>query len=57
MTPYSWKHIFAKALTRPFLLFAREPIIQLLGVYMAFIYGTMYSKPFFSPSPSTSISC
>jgi hypothetical protein len=38
----SWKRVFANALTRPFVMFAREPIIQLLGVYMAFIYGTMY---------------
>lgn len=33
-----WKRIFAKAIFRPFALFAREPIIQLLGVYMAFVY-------------------
>ena len=38
----TWQHIFAKALTRPFLLFYREPIVQLLGVYMAFIYGLLY---------------
>ncbi|EPQ50360.1 MFS polyamine transporter [Gloeophyllum trabeum ATCC 11539] len=37
-----WKSIFKHSLTRPFLLFAYEPIIQLLGIYMAFIYGTMY---------------
>ncbi|KAI0788016.1 MFS polyamine transporter [Fomes fomentarius] len=37
-----WKHIVVKALVRPFALFAREPIVQLLGVYMAFIYGTLY---------------
>ncbi|KAF8876578.1 MFS polyamine transporter [Infundibulicybe gibba] len=37
-----WKHIFAKALIRPFTLFAREPIVQLLGIYMAFIYGIFY---------------
>ncbi|EPQ50371.1 MFS polyamine transporter [Gloeophyllum trabeum ATCC 11539] len=37
-----WQKIFAKALTRPFQLFAYEPIIQLLGVYMAIIYGIMY---------------
>ncbi|PCH40176.1 MFS polyamine transporter [Wolfiporia cocos MD-104 SS10] len=37
-----WKQIFSKALVRPFKLFFREPIIQLLGVYMAFIYGTLY---------------
>ena len=27
---------------RPFALFVREPIIQLLGIYMAFVYGTLY---------------
>ncbi|CCM02926.1 uncharacterized protein FIBRA_05040 [Fibroporia radiculosa] len=37
-----WKHIFAKSLLRPFQLFFREPIIQLFGVYMAFVYGTLY---------------
>lgn len=35
---YSWKSIFTKALTRPFMLFACQPIIQLLGLYMAFVY-------------------
>lgn len=37
-----WKRIFAKALIRPFALFVREPIVQLLGIYMAFIYGILY---------------
>ncbi|KLO06430.1 MFS polyamine transporter [Schizopora paradoxa] len=37
-----WKHLFAKSIIRPFALFAREPIIQLLGAYMAFIYGILY---------------
>ncbi|KAI0749869.1 MFS polyamine transporter [Daedaleopsis nitida] len=37
-----WKHIVVKALIRPFALFFREPIVQLLGVYMAFLYGTLY---------------
>ncbi|CCM02927.1 uncharacterized protein FIBRA_05041 [Fibroporia radiculosa] len=41
-TDRHWKHIFAKALVRPFQLFFHEPIIQLLGIYMAFIYGTLY---------------
>ncbi|RXW11237.1 hypothetical protein EST38_g14617 [Candolleomyces aberdarensis] len=36
------KAIFSKALTRPFKLFALESIVQLLGVYMAFIYGIFY---------------
>ncbi|KAI0775003.1 MFS polyamine transporter [Trametes elegans] len=37
-----WKNIVTKALVRPFALFVREPIVQLLGIYMAFIYGTLY---------------
>ncbi|KAF8876577.1 MFS polyamine transporter [Infundibulicybe gibba] len=37
-----WKSIFSKALTRPFLLFLREPIIQLFGLYLAFVYGLFY---------------
>lgn len=37
-----WQQIFSKALFRPFTLFFREPIIQLLAVYMAYIYGVMY---------------
>ena len=39
----SWKVIFSKALVRPFKLFIFEPIVQLLGVYMAFVYGLLYS--------------
>jgi hypothetical protein len=39
----SWKAIFIKALVRPFKLFICEPIVQLLGVYMAFVYGLLYS--------------
>ncbi|KAG6816603.1 hypothetical protein H0H87_004695 [Tephrocybe sp. NHM501043] len=38
----SWNYIFGKALTRPFLIFGQEHIAQLLGVYMAFIYGIFY---------------
>lgn len=41
---HSWQTIVSKALVRPFALFVREPIVQLLGVYMAFIYGTLYRK-------------
>lgn len=37
-----WKDIFATALTRPFELFFRESIIQLLGLYMALVYGIFY---------------
>ncbi|KAF8964568.1 MFS polyamine transporter [Flammula alnicola] len=38
----SWQHIFRKALTRPFLLFCQEAIVQILGIYMAFVYGNFY---------------
>ncbi|KAI0648903.1 MFS polyamine transporter [Trametes meyenii] len=37
-----WKNLIKKALIRPFALFANEPIVQLLGLFMAFIYGTLY---------------
>ncbi|KAJ6621329.1 MFS polyamine transporter [Mycena sp. CBHHK59/15] len=37
-----WRATFHRALTRPVMLFVREPIIQLLGLYMAFVYGLMY---------------
>lgn len=37
-----WKDIFGRALTRPFALFVHEPIMQLLGLYMALIYGIFY---------------
>jgi hypothetical protein len=39
----SWKWMFSKALVRPFKLFVHEPIVQLLGLYMAFVYGLLYS--------------
>ncbi|KAJ3711263.1 MFS polyamine transporter [Lentinula guzmanii] len=38
----NWKYIVRTALIRPFVMFFREPILQLLGVYMAFIYGIFY---------------
>ncbi|TFY69980.1 hypothetical protein EVJ58_g103 [Rhodofomes roseus] len=34
--------LWRKSLTRPFIMFAQEPIIQLFGLYMAFIYGVIY---------------
>ncbi|KAG2356048.1 hypothetical protein BDR07DRAFT_1301433 [Suillus spraguei] len=37
-----WRTIIAKSLSRPFLLFVHEPILQLLGVYMAYVYGLLY---------------
>lgn len=42
----SWKDIFRIALTRPFVLFVYEPIIQLLGLYMALLYGNFYRMLF-----------
>ena len=45
----SWKKIFGNALIRPFFLFARESIVQLLGLYMAFIYGLLYCAFYHSP--------
>ncbi|KAG2753484.1 MFS general substrate transporter [Suillus brevipes Sb2] len=37
-----WRSIMAKSLRRPFVLFAHEPIVQLLGIYMAYLYGLLY---------------
>lgn len=33
-------------MVRPFALFIQEPIIQLLGIYMAYLYGTLYREYF-----------
>ena len=44
--PYSsgsWGAMFSKRLIRPFRLFIHEPIVQLLGFYMAYVYGLLYS--------------
>jgi len=38
----NWKTVMKTSLVRPFVLFFYEPIIQLLGAYMAFVYGLMY---------------
>ncbi|KAG2148766.1 MFS polyamine transporter [Suillus clintonianus] len=38
----SWRTFMAQSLGRPFALFAHEPIVQLLGVYMAYLYGLLY---------------
>jgi len=38
----SWQAVMIKALVRPFALFAQEPIIQLLSIYMSYLYGTFY---------------
>ncbi|KAI0050074.1 MFS polyamine transporter [Auriscalpium vulgare] len=34
--------LFRKAIVRSFMLFGTEPIVQLLGIYMAFVYGILY---------------
>ncbi|KAJ6604016.1 MFS polyamine transporter [Mycena sp. CBHHK59/15] len=36
------RRVLLTALTRPFHLLFAEPIVQLLGLYMAFVYGTLY---------------
>ncbi|KAF7364751.1 MFS polyamine transporter [Mycena venus] len=38
----TWQRIMIISVTRPFVLFIQEPIIQLLGAYMAFVYGLFY---------------
>lgn len=38
----SWKEHLLRSLVRPFVLFIQEPIIQLFGVYLAFVYGILY---------------
>ncbi|KAG2049912.1 hypothetical protein BDR06DRAFT_1023546 [Suillus hirtellus] len=40
----SWQTIMTKSLSRPFVLFVHEPIVQLLGIYMAYLYGLLYRK-------------
>jgi len=45
-----WKAIFNKALIRPFKVFMYEPIIQLLGLYTAFVYGIFYLYAMTIPS-------
>ncbi|KAG1744785.1 major facilitator superfamily domain-containing protein [Suillus lakei] len=37
-----WRTITSKALVRPFTLFFCEPIVQVLGVYMSYLYGIHY---------------
>lgn len=36
------KQAFAKALARPWALLFREPIVLLISIYMAILYGTLY---------------
>jgi hypothetical protein len=39
----SWGAMVSKGLIRPFRMFIYEPIVQLLGLYMAYVYGLLYS--------------
>ncbi|KAJ7643651.1 MFS general substrate transporter [Roridomyces roridus] len=38
----TWKNVIKIALTRPFVLFYYEPIVQLLAIYMSYLYGLFY---------------
>ncbi|KAH9898224.1 MFS polyamine transporter [Cubamyces lactineus] len=38
----TFKDLIVVSLFRPFILFAKEPIIQLVSLYLAFIYGVIY---------------
>lgn len=40
--PISAGHAFKTALSRPWILLVREPIVLLLSIYMAIVYGTLY---------------
>ena len=40
--PVSTKDAFGAALLRPWILLAAEPIVLLLSLYMAIVYGTLY---------------
>ncbi|KAE8350542.1 major facilitator superfamily domain-containing protein [Aspergillus coremiiformis] len=40
--PVTMTSAFATALSRPWILLVREPIVLLLSTYMALIYGTLY---------------
>ncbi|KAK6336079.1 hypothetical protein TWF696_001647 [Orbilia brochopaga] len=37
-----WKEAYRIALSRPWMLLLREPIVMMLSIYMAVIYGTLY---------------
>lgn len=55
--PTSVKQEFKTALGRPWVLLFREPIVLLLSIYMAIIYGTLYmlfsAFVSFAPSPAS----
>ena len=48
-----------KALFRPFVLFAHEPILQLFSAYMALVYGLLYrtSSPLLFTRQVTRVVC
>lgn len=50
----TWREFLVRSLVRPFVLFVEEPIIQLFGVYMAFVYGVIYSM---HKIPSSLVAC
>lgn len=40
--PTTFGHVFKTSLSRPWVLLFKEPIVLLLSIYMAIIYGTLY---------------
>lgn len=40
----SMKEWVIHSLVRPFAIFIQEPIIQLFGAYLAFVYGVLYRE-------------
>ncbi|OQO05106.1 hypothetical protein B0A48_08126 [Cryoendolithus antarcticus] len=40
--PTTFGHVFGTSLSRPWVLLFEEPIVMLLSIYMAIIYGTLY---------------
>jgi MFS family permease len=40
--PTTFSHVFKTSLSRPWILLFKEPIVLLLSIYMAIIYGTLY---------------
>jgi hypothetical protein len=40
--PTTFGHVFKTSLSRPWVLLFKEPIVFLLSIYMAIIYGTLY---------------
>ncbi|KAF7981113.1 hypothetical protein HWV62_34833 [Athelia sp. TMB] len=46
----SWQEIISTAVFRPFVMFWEEPILQLFGIYFAFVYGMVYLVIFTIPT-------